>query len=145
MAEKVVTVLGEIHPNELGITLPHEHFMWDQKCWGLPEPIELGKRELYRQKVSLENRGRVIYHNFDYPDNLIQTDIGVSIDEAMRFRLAGGKTICDVTPQSLGRDPEALRNIAISTGLNIIMGSSLYVAASWSDEEKNMSAEQIRM
>jgi len=139
-----MTVFGEIKPDDLGIVLPHEHFLWDQKCWSRPEPRELWQREVFRQKVSLGNRGKVIYHTFDYPDNLVQTDMNVVIEEAMKFRLAGGKTICDVTPQSLGRDPLALKEIAISTGLNIIMGSSLYVASSWSEDEKKMMAEQIR-
>ena len=139
-----MTVLGEIKPNDLGIVLPHEHFLWDQKCWGRPEPRELWQREVFRQRVTLENRGKVMYHTFDYPDNLVQTDVSNAIAEAMKFKLAGGKTICDVTPASLGRDPLALREIALSTGLNIIKGSSLYVASSWSEDEKIMTVEQIR-
>ena len=53
------------------MVLPHEHLLWDQACWGHPEPQELGDREEYRQPVSMGNRGRVIYHAFDYRDNLV--------------------------------------------------------------------------
>jgi phosphotriesterase-related protein len=39
---------------------------------------------------------------------------------------AGGRTLVDCTSMGLGRNPEALRNIASATGLNIIMGCGLY-------------------
>ena len=57
MAKRVVTVLGEISPEELGVVLPHEHLLWDQKCWAHEEPQELWEREKVRQHVSLENGG----------------------------------------------------------------------------------------
>jgi predicted metal-dependent phosphotriesterase family hydrolase len=65
---KAVTVLGEVNPDSLGVVLPHEHLLWDQKCWGHPVPQELGDREEYSKPVSLANRGKVIYHAFDYYD-----------------------------------------------------------------------------
>ncbi len=144
MAKKAVTVLGEIAPDSLGAVLPHEHLLWDQACWGHPEPQELGDREEYRRPVSLENRGRVVYHAFDYRDNLFQTDVQVAVDEARRFKLAGGGTICDVSSAGIGRDPKALYRIAVETGLHIIMGAALYVAGSWTDEEKKRTPEEIK-
>jgi phosphotriesterase-related protein len=144
MAKKAVTVRGEIAPDELGVVLPHEHLLWDQACWGHPEPQELGEREEYRQPVSLANRGHVIYHAFDYRDNLVQSDVQLAVEEARLFRLAGGGTICDVSSAGLGRDPKALYRISVDTGLHVIMGAALYVAASWTEEEKKRSPEQIR-
>lgn len=144
MEKRVITVLGEISPEELGVVLPHEHLLWDQKCWAHEEPQELWEREKVRQPVSLENRGHVIYHNFDYLDNLWQTDLNVAVNEARKFKIAGGGTICDVSTVGLGRDPKALYQISIETGLNIIMGSAFYVAGSWTEEEKEMSDEQIK-
>ncbi len=141
---KAVTVLGEVKPESLGVVLPHEHLMWDQACWGHKEPQELGDREEYRKPVSLENRGRVVYHCFDYPDNLHQTDVEVAIAEARLFRLAGGGTICDVSSAGLGRDTRALYRIAVETGLNIIIGSALYVASSWNETEKKRTPEDIK-
>jgi len=54
---KVVTVLGPIAPEELGITLPHEHILTDARMYFIEpktmsdrkrayEPITLGKPEL---------------------------------------------------------------------------------------------------
>ncbi|HJX41727.1 MAG TPA: hypothetical protein VJ345_09710 [Anaerolineales bacterium] len=144
MAKKAVTVRGEVAPEELGVVLPHEHLLWDQACWGHPEPQELGAREEYRQPVSMGNRGRIIYHAFDYRDNLVQSDVQLAAEEARLFRLAGGGTICDVSSAGLGRDPKALYRISVDTGLHVIMGAALYVAASWTEEEKKRSPEQIR-
>ncbi len=141
---RAVTVLGEVSPEKLGVVLPHEHLLWDQACWGHAAPQELGEREEYRKPVSLENRGTITYHAFDYPDNLCQTSVEVASAEAMLFRLAGGGTICDVSSAGLGRDTKALYRIAVETGLNIIMGSALYVASSWNDEEKKRSPQDIK-
>jgi len=144
MAKKVVTVLGEITPDSMGITLPHEHLLWDQACWAHEEPRELWLREQCRQPVMLENRGHVVYHNFHYRDNLCQTDLHVAVSEAKKFKMTGGSTICDVSTTGLGRDPRALYQIAVATGLHIIMGSAFYVANSWTEEEKQMTEEQIK-
>jgi len=141
---KAVTVLGEVSPDSLGVVLPHEHLLWDQKCWGHPVPQELGDREDYSKPVSLANRGKVIYHAFDYYDNLCQTDVEVAVAEARLFRYAGGGTICDVSSAGLGRDTKALYRIAVDTGLHIIMGAALYVASSWSEEEKKRSPQDIK-
>jgi phosphotriesterase-related protein len=143
MSKKAVTVLGDVSVDDLGVVLPHEHLMWDQLCWAHPEPQELGEREQFRQPVSIQNRGSVVYHAFDYRDNLRQTDVGVAVREARKFKLHGGGTICDVSSAGLGRDPKALRQIALETGLNIIMGSALYVASSWSDAEKKLQPSDI--
>jgi phosphotriesterase-related protein len=143
MSKKVVTVLGERNPESLGIVLTHEHLLWDLRCWAHDEPRELFEREKIKQPVSLENRGHVVYHPFYYHDNLYQTDTDITIDEVNRFRNAGGGTICDVTPESVGRDPAAQYRIAMTTGLNIIMSCALYVAGSWNDEEKELREEEI--
>ncbi len=141
---RAVTVLGEIAPESLGVVLPHEHLLWDQKCWGHPEPMELGERDAFRKPVSLENRGRVVYHAFDYPDNLFQTDVEVAIAELKLFGNAGGGTLCELSSAGLGRDPKALRRIAAESGVNVIMGSALYVAGSWNEQEKKRTPEDIK-
>lgn len=143
MGKKAVTVLGEVSADDLGVVLPHEHLLWEQDCWAHPEPQELGEREQFRQAVSLQNRGSVVYHNFDYRDNLRQTDVEVAIREARKFRLAGGGAICDVSTAGLGRDPKALRRIALETGLHVVMGSALYVASSWTEAEKKREPPEI--
>jgi phosphotriesterase-related protein len=144
MSKRAVTVLGEIDPAGLGVVLPHEHLLWDLRCWAREAPLELFERRRVEEPVRLENRGHVLYHPFHYRDNLLQTDVEVAIEELIKFKFAGGGTVCDVTPRMLGRDPWALRRISLAAGVHIVMGSAFYVAASWSEKEKILSAEAIR-
>src|SRR5262249_43230364 len=42
------------------------------------------------------------------------------------FTKRGGKTICDVTLQEIGRNPEGLARIAKRAGINVVMGCGFY-------------------
>lgn len=143
MTKKVMTVQGKISAEEVGITLPHEHLLVDARNWMHSAPRELSLSDLVKKPVSIDNRGEVIYRNFYFEDNLLQTDINVAIDEARKFKESGGSTIIDLTLPGIGRDPEALYRISVATGLNIIMAAGNYVASSWSEEDKKKSEEQI--
>ena len=144
MSKKIMTVLGEINPEEMGVTLTHEHAIVDVRSWMHEAPLELTLRELVKQPVTLENRGEVVYRNFYFEDNLLQTDVNVAIDEIRKFKVAGGGTIFDMScSPNIGRDPEALYKISTYTGVNIVMGSGKYVIASWSKDDLKKTEKQI--
>ena len=67
---------------------------------------------------------RLILHS-GKADNLFD-DIDLMAGELESFCRAGGRTICDLTPVGVGRNPQALREVAIKTGLNIVSGMGLY-------------------
>ncbi len=97
MAPRVMTVNGPIPPERLGFTLPHEH------------------------------TGIALWHirdRWDYweltPDELLIAD------ELRDFRRRGGASLVDLTLPGVGRDPERLRRLASSTGVNIVMGAGWY-------------------
>jgi len=48
------------------------------------------------------------------------------IDELARFKAAGGRSIVDVTSRGMGRNPFAIRRIAVATGLNVVAGCGWY-------------------
>ena len=143
MGKKFITVGGLKKEEEMGFTLPHEHFLSDTRNWMKPLPNELSLRHLVSQPVTLENRGEVVYKGFYFEDNLIQTDVNIAIQEAIKFREVGGSTIVDLTLKNIGRDPLALYKISIATGLNIIMGCGNYVLSSWSEDDKKKSEEKL--
>ncbi|MFQ6121974.1 MAG: phosphotriesterase [Dehalococcoidales bacterium] len=126
LAGNVQTVLGQIEPQKLGITLTHEHFFVDTSVW-FKEPAEVTHKFLAYQPVSLENLGWVRYHPLSNIDNIRILDEQLAIKEAWRYKLAGGNSVVDVTNIGLGRDPLALTRISRETGLNIIMGAGYYV------------------
>ena len=144
LAGKVQTVLGLIDPEELGITLPHEHLLLDGTVSGVYfiEPTETSKRILAHQPVTLENLSWVRYHATDNLDNQILLDEQMAIREALLCKLYGGSTIVEQTNVGLGRDPEALARISRATGLNIIMGSGYYIAGSYSKEMMDAKTDE---
>jgi len=130
---KVQTVLGLIDPDDLGITIPHEHLLGDISCW-FDEPSEASEKGLAHQPVSFENIGWVRYHRMNNLDNLKLCDEKLIIEEAKRFRISGGNAIVELSPNNVGRDPLGLARISRATGLHVIMGTAYYVESSYRPE-----------
>ena len=121
------TVLGAVDAKELGITMMHEHLLWDVRRLFV-EPEDPTERAMAHAPVSLENLSYVVLNWAGCEDNLVNSDTELAIREAGLFKQAGGKTLVDVSNIGLGRDPKSLRYIAESTGLHIVMGASYYQA-----------------
>jgi phosphotriesterase-related protein len=45
------------------------------------------------------------------------------------FAAVGGRTVVDLTPPGIGRDPERLRRLSEATGVQVVMGSGWYLEA----------------
>ena len=139
---KVQTVLGPVDPSSLGMTSMHEHVLIDFVCMytpsGEPSPGNRGE-----QKVSLENLGWVRYDPFRNRDNLELLDEELAIYEIGLFKAAGGQTIVDATTIGIGRNPQALVNVAKATGVNIVMGAGYYVDMVHPADMDNRSEDQI--
>ena len=127
MAGKVQTVVGPISPDQLGVTLTHEHLLVDLSILRRV-PAEASARDLYYRPVSPETLGYIRYYAVPNVDNSRLLDVSTSIEEATLFRLHGGDSLVDATSVGIGRDPGGLARIARATGLNIVMGASYYVA-----------------
>jgi phosphotriesterase-related protein len=127
--KQVMTVLGPVDPEDLGVTLMHEHLFVDIRCW-LGEPRTPEEEEARDQPISLLNLGLFRRDPMLSRDNLILDDMNLIIEEALRFKRAGGGTIVEVTPIGIGRDPSSMQEVAHATGLNIVCGCGFYIAAS---------------
>jgi len=143
MAEVVQTVLGPIPPNALGITLSHEHLLCDQRGVTFQEPPEPADRALARRPVSLEIFHWIQFNWASNLDNLVLDSEETAIDEARLYREAGGQSLVDVTPDGLGRDPQALVRIARATGLQVLMGCGYYVGPTHPPHVASMSEDDI--
>lgn len=141
--KKIATVLGEINPDKAGITLPHEHLLWDQSGYA-EEVVGLNEKRKCSETVTLENRGDVVYYPFCYSDDLVLSDIDITIKEALEFKKAGGSTIVELSPGMFGRDPKAYYELAVMTGLNVVFGSANYIEDFWSEEEKKRTVMDIK-
>lgn len=126
---RAVTVKGFISPEELGITLSHEHLLIDATClW--KSPNEASERQLVEAPVAMENLWMLRKNRFASKDNLKLDDMEVAVSELELFKRSGGSSLVDVTVAGIGRDPLALRKISEETGVNILCGTGWYVAAS---------------
>ncbi len=126
---KIQTVLGLIEPDTLGVTLPHEHLVCDGSAWFV-EPAAATEKAMAYQPVSLENLWWIRYHWFQNMDDILLLEEDEAVEEAKRFETSGGQSIVEMSNNGLGRDPEALVRISRATGLNVLMGSGYYLAAS---------------
>lgn len=142
LAGKIQTVLGTIEPEDLGITLCHEHLSIDGSAWFL-EPTEASEKKLAYQPVSLENLWWIRYHWFQNLDDIRHLSEDETISELIHFMRAGGNTVVDMTNNGLGRDPMSLARISRTTGLNIVMGSGYYLAKSMSPLFESKTEEEI--
>ena len=112
----------------MGITLPHEHVLIDFAVM-FKEPESEPERAC-PSAGRLDNLGWVRRNFSSNLDNLRLLDEQVAHDELLLYRAAGGRTVVDPTNRGIARDPLALARVARASGLNIIMGSGYYVAAS---------------
>jgi phosphotriesterase-related protein len=129
LAGQVQTVLGAVAPDAIGVTLPHEHLLIDFKVM-FAEPAAASDKGRAGEPVSMANLGWVRQNFNANLDNLRLLDEQVAQDEILLFKRAGGRTVVDPTPKTIGRDPQALARIARATGLNVVMGAGYYVNAS---------------
>jgi len=124
MADRIQTVLGPIEPDDLGLTLAHEHLLFDLRClWETPPPE---RAHLVDAEPKPEHRAEIERDLYHSKATLHQPDAGLAATEADHFRDAGGRTIVDVTTIGLGPNPAALREIAMATGLNVVAGAGYY-------------------
>lgn len=93
----VMTVLGPIADSALGHVQAHEHVFLDL--------------------------GRAPYR-WDYEGLL--DDPAVAVEELSAYRAAGGTTLCELTTPDLGRNPTALRDAALASAVNLVMGCGWY-------------------
>lgn len=156
---KILTVNGLVEPQELGITLAHEHLFIDIRKTHYPhakfinipgksEPFatsdEFPATELgvWEAKLGIDNLQMAI-DGLPISDNYILADEDMAIREVSEFRRFGGGAIVDVTSIGLKRDPEALKRVSDATGLNIIMGTSHYQKAYHPEDMDQRTVEDL--
>jgi phosphotriesterase-related protein len=142
MHDDVMTVLGPVPLNDLGITLMHEHILNDCRCWwrGNDPAFQSPVRDL---PVSPDILSQLRHDPFANLHNCALDDEALAVQELMQFVAQGGATVVDPTCRGIGRNPQGLTRIAQATGLNIIMGAGYYLHSSHPDYLAEMSEQDI--
>jgi phosphotriesterase-related protein len=125
----VMTVSGPVAKEALGVTLTHEHLFIDLR-WACLPPAGAVQSALLEEPVSMRRLGALRRDPMLMKDNLLFADPELMASEALEFKKAGGSTIVDQSSVGTGRSPEAIRNLANLTGLNVVMGSGFYLYGS---------------
>ena len=126
---RIMTVTGPIDPDDLGVTIMHEHlFIALAKQVAPGESSPASDVALWDEKLTLENL-HLARARRPMLDNWILSDEDLAIREAMEFRKMGGDSIVEVTSTGIHRDPAGLLRVSRATGLNIVMGAGWYQKA----------------
>ena len=142
LAGKVQTVLGPVSPDELGVTMMHEHVLSDlSKQYGTMETASA--RGFFETPVSIEILSRIRHYDAPNADNARLFDLDTAIEEVALYKRHGGGTIVELTSRGIARDPRGLAQVARATGVNLVMGASYYVAATHPADMAERSEEQI--
>ncbi len=94
----IMTVNGPISPDNLGITLPHEHIIVDF----------IGADSVSKDRYN--------------PDSVVLR----AIPFLEQFKELGGQALFECTPAYLGRDVEILKRLSDSMGIHIITNTGYY-------------------
>ncbi len=97
-------------------------------------PEELG--------FTLPHEHVLITHDKKNPANDL-TDPEAAVGELKLYTAAGGKSLCELTNIGIKRNPVALRDISLRTGVNIIMGAGFYKDEWLPPETHNRSVEDL--
>lgn len=135
ITETIPTATGPVDAGELGLTLMHEHLVFDlthlhrylASLFSLPS-LHAGLDA--DTTVTAEMHTEVRWHGAAFRDNWIVDDARVVTEELRFFREAGGRSILDLTPLDLGRDVGKVRAIASRTSVNVLLGSAFYIERS---------------
>lgn len=139
----VVTVDGRIEPDELGVTLPHEHTFIDLVEAWFDLPSSAVDRRIAREPVALENLRHVRRNPLDNKDNGRLESFEEAVEEFSRFANAGGTTVVDVTPKNTGGDPERVRAVGRATGLQFVHGTSYYTRSAHPRRVDDATVEEL--
>ena len=127
------TVLGEIPPEDLGVTLSHEHIIIDSAdlFWEPPGPDDPPEVQALAEAPVTRDAYEILAERpYISRDNLNMTELDVAIRELRMYADAGGQSIIDVSGRIPGWWPDALAEASRATGLNVVASTGWYIAPS---------------
>jgi predicted metal-dependent phosphotriesterase family hydrolase len=80
-------------------------------------------------------------HYGDY--GYVIDDEDLVVEELLAFTRAGGRTICDVTVDEIGRNPGALARISEAAGIHVVMGAGWYRDFGYPEEVEECTSNEL--
>ena len=136
-----MTVLGPIEPGELGVTLAHEHLLFDLRALWDPPPAS--RAHLADAEVTDANREEILRDAYHSKHNLHLDDADLAVEEIVRFRDAGGRSVIDLTSAGLAPDRAQVRRISEASGVHVVAGAGYYRRKTLQDAVDGLSVEAL--
>ena len=134
-----MTVDGPIAPDNLGITLIHEHLFMDAS------PV-LGEHGYDTESQGVFDcclAGEARWNPGVHLDNYKLTDVDMVVEELSEYKSCGGVSVVECTPVDIGRNPLAVQNISNRSGVLVVLGCGYYLEASHRPFVTDRSVEEI--
>ena len=135
----VRTVSGPLDPARLGITSMHEHLWMDSTPLLAVHGYSTTATGAWDRATAAEARWNPGVHT----DNYRLTDVDAAVEELAPFARAGGGTIVELTPPSLGQDAIRVREIAERSGSHVVIGTGQYLGPVHEPWVANSSVDEI--
>ncbi|NUR91824.1 MAG: aryldialkylphosphatase [Nonomuraea sp.] len=141
LAGQALTVEGPVDPALLGQTVMHEHVFVDlRRPPASRRPGEDAPEAA--EPLTLANLART-RHGGPNADNDLMGDFDEMLAEVRAFAHAGGRTLVEVTPIGLGRDPDALLRLSRASGLHVVMGGGWYTPAFHPSDMSDRTVDEL--
>ena len=141
---QIMTVLGAIEPDDLGLTSMHEHVVYDGNIYHerfisqVPQPAPVAPED----KVSLDNFGCLRHGFIMSRDACSMHDEEVMIVEMADFKASGGSALVDMSTPGIRSDLPAIRRISEKSGVHVVATTGLYAEDSWPEKYREMTVEE---
>ncbi|KAG5684564.1 hypothetical protein PVAND_013789 [Polypedilum vanderplanki] len=145
---KIRTVLGDISPDQLGITLTHEHISlkFDKFYCYPPKKLEKFFNDGINEQIHLKNVGYIRQYpyasnyNLNFCDNATHKAV---LDDIQEFKSFGGGAIVENTTYGIDRNLDFMLDISKTSGVHIIAGTGHYIEMTQKAETLKMSMEEL--
>lgn len=140
--------MGSINPDDLGITLTHEHFSLNFDKFYCEPPSKLSEffDDGVNQKLHMKNAGFVRQYPYGskYNINFEDDDTHQAVmDDLKIFKKFGGGAIVENTTTGINRNLKLMYQAAKEFGLNIIAGTGHYLGITQTPDTLKMSVEEM--
>lgn len=144
--KKIMTALGPIAPDELGVTSMHDHLMFNgsvlaKRLRGSLPPHNLPIHE--DDKVALDNVGILHRNTILAWDALDHDDEQMVTAEVADFKALGGDSILELSAVGIRMDAAIQKRISEKTGVHVVLSTGFYTGDSWPDEFKGKSLKEL--
>lgn len=142
IAKEIYTVNGPRNMDDYKLISPHEHLLINMVHEAI-QPVTEEEKDFFYGKVTMEKLGALRRNPYIVQDNLVIDNMEDSAAELGYLKDAGVDLMLDLSSVGLGRDVKKIKAISEMAGVDVMVGTGLFVHDSLPAEYSNMTVEAI--